>query len=172
MDLEILVGEKDNLKENFINNFLETLSNFMEEKYVIDRFEGDLAVCENSQTREMINIPKEDLPMNVQEGMSIKKTKRGFEIDTLNCSVCIKKALETLKKEWENLENLYIVNNVLDKAVKCTSLNLLENIYIKDEAIISSLEKGTIVRKLAENNFSIDTEKTAELKERLLNMKF
>ena len=36
MDLEILVGEKDNLKENFINNFLETLSNFMEEKYIVD----------------------------------------------------------------------------------------------------------------------------------------
>ena len=58
MDLEILVGEKDNLKENFINNFLETLSNFMEEKYIVDRFEEDLAVCENSLTKEMVNIPK------------------------------------------------------------------------------------------------------------------
>ena len=171
MDLEILVGEKDNLKENFINNFLETLSNFMEEKYIVDRFEEDLDVCENSLTKEMVNIPKKDLPENIQEGMTIKKSKDGFKIDTLNCSVCIKKALETLKKDWDDLESLYVVNNVLDKAVKCTSLNLSENIYIKDENLISNLKKGTIIKK-AENNFLIDTEKTVELKEKLLNMKF
>ena len=78
---------------------------------------------------------------------------------------------EAPKIDELNIEDLYVVNNILSNAVKCTSLNKSENIYIKDENLISNLKKGTIIKK-AENNFLIDTEKTVELKEKLLNMKF
>lgn len=34
---------------------------------IVDRFEGDFAICENSN-REMMNIHKDKLPKNVKEG--------------------------------------------------------------------------------------------------------
>ncbi len=36
-------------------------------KYIIDRFEGTYAVCED-ETKNMINIPKYKLPMEAKEG--------------------------------------------------------------------------------------------------------
>ncbi|HCL04242.1 MAG TPA: DUF3006 domain-containing protein [Lachnoclostridium phytofermentans] len=36
-------------------------------KYIIDRFEGTYAVCED-ETKNMVNIPKYKLPMEAKEG--------------------------------------------------------------------------------------------------------
>jgi hypothetical protein len=141
----------------------------MNENYVIDRFEGNIAVCENQQTGEMVDIPKENLPQNIVSGMSIKKVNGKFEIDVLNCAITRKNVVNALKENWENTENLYVVNNVLNKALKCTNIEKNENIYIKDEAIISKSDKGTIIQKNGED-FTIDFEKTAELKETLKNL--
>lgn len=35
---------------------------------IIDRFEGDFAVCEKQDDGEMIDIRRDQLPTNVQEG--------------------------------------------------------------------------------------------------------
>ncbi len=40
-------------------------------RVVIDRFEGDYAVCE-TENRKMINIHKNDIPFNAQEGDVLK----------------------------------------------------------------------------------------------------
>lgn len=42
----------------------------MNERYIIDRFEGETAVCE-TQDEETIAINRADLPDNVREGMVI-----------------------------------------------------------------------------------------------------
>ncbi|ABX43903.1 DUF3006 domain-containing protein [Lachnoclostridium phytofermentans] len=39
-------------------------------KYIIDRFEGTYAVCED-EMKNMVNIPKYKLPMEVKEGDSL-----------------------------------------------------------------------------------------------------
>jgi len=36
--------------------------------FVIDRFEGNFAVCENYDTEEFVNIDKSKLPSNSKEG--------------------------------------------------------------------------------------------------------
>lgn len=36
-------------------------------KYIIDRFEGTYAVCED-ETKQIVNIPKYRLPMEAKEG--------------------------------------------------------------------------------------------------------
>lgn len=36
-------------------------------KYIIDRFEGTYAVCED-ENKDMVNIPKYKLPMEAKEG--------------------------------------------------------------------------------------------------------
>jgi hypothetical protein len=170
MNLENLLSKTGKqIGENLINTFLKEIKNYMNENYVIDRFEGNIAVCENQQTGEMVDIPKENLPQNIVSGMSIKKVNGKFEIDVLNCAITRKNVVNALKENWENTENLYVVNNVLNKALKCTNIEKNENIYIKDEAIISKSDKGTIIQKNGED-FTIDFEKTAELKETLKNL--
>lgn len=42
----------------------------MNEKYIIDRFEGETAVCE-TENEEMIDIDRVLLPENAREGMVI-----------------------------------------------------------------------------------------------------
>jgi hypothetical protein len=44
----------------------------MNERYIIDRFEGETAVCE-TQDEETIAINRADLPDNVREGMVIRR---------------------------------------------------------------------------------------------------
>jgi hypothetical protein len=102
--------------------------------------------------------------------MSIKKINGKFEIDVLNCSITRKNVIESLKENWENSDNLYVVNNVLTSALKCTNIEKRENIYIKDENIISNSSKGTIIQKDGEN-FKIDFEKTEELQQALKKLK-
>ena len=36
-------------------------------KYVIDRFEGDIAVCQNKETQEILNLDKSLLPSYAKE---------------------------------------------------------------------------------------------------------
>ncbi|MBE6067445.1 MAG: DUF3006 domain-containing protein [Clostridium lundense] len=63
-------------------------------KVIIDRFEGDFAVCEK-ENKTMIDIPKEILPEEAKEG------------DVLNINICIdteetenrKKVIEELTKD-------------------------------------------------------------------------
>ena len=40
--------------------------------YIVDRIEEGFAVCENSETFNMINIPLSELPEDIQEGSCIK----------------------------------------------------------------------------------------------------
>ena len=72
--------------------------------------------------------------------MNLKKENGIFKIDVLNCPVTREKALEELKSNWEDVDDLYVVNNKLNKALKCTNLSRKENIYVKDENLISKSE--------------------------------
>lgn len=40
-------------------------------KFSVDRFENEVAVCENKETGEILNIPISALPRNVQKGSII-----------------------------------------------------------------------------------------------------
>lgn len=50
-------------------------------KLIIDRFEGGFAVCE-TETKEFINIPKEDIPSEAKEGDVVVQNEHGYQIDT------------------------------------------------------------------------------------------
>lgn len=57
---------------NFIEELVERLRK-MEEEYVIDRFEGNIAVCEERKTGKKKEILKEELPEGVKEGSVLKE---------------------------------------------------------------------------------------------------
>ena len=42
-------------------------------KYIVDRIEGNMVVCENQETKKMENLPKSMFPENIKEGSVIEK---------------------------------------------------------------------------------------------------
>ena len=50
-------------------------------KYIIDRFENEFAICED-ENKKMIEIKKEDLPLNAKEGDVLNLTDGTFSIDS------------------------------------------------------------------------------------------
>lgn len=67
--------------QSFLKQIAERLEK-MEEVLVIDRIEGDIAVCENRKTKKIQNINIADLPQNVEEGTILKWRNGKYEIDT------------------------------------------------------------------------------------------
>lgn len=72
-------------------------------KVVIDRIEGDYAVCENLETKEMVDILLEDLPENVKTGMCLKFEDGVFMQDFEEEEERRKRIEEKRKRLW-NIE--------------------------------------------------------------------
>lgn len=49
-------------------------------KYIIDRLEEDLAICE-TEFKKLVSIPKEQLPDGFKEGDVLKENEGTFTID-------------------------------------------------------------------------------------------
>ena len=69
--------------QDFLNDLAERLEK-MEEILVIDRIEGNIAVCENRKNGKMQDIAISDLPKGVKEGDVLKWKDGKYEIDTSN----------------------------------------------------------------------------------------
>ena len=56
----------------------------MEDKmiYIIDRIENNIAVLENKDTKEIINMPLNKLPSNLKEGNVLKYENNTYTKDT------------------------------------------------------------------------------------------
>ena len=67
-DLIRRVFEKNDIFEKVDVEENQELNVDNEQKFTIDRFEGNYAVCENRETREMTNIDISKLPNNIKEG--------------------------------------------------------------------------------------------------------
>ncbi len=74
---------------SFIEELVERLRK-MEEEYVIDRFEGNIAVCEERKTGKKKEILKEELPEGIKAGTLIKEENGKYV---------------TAKKEQEEVES-------------------------------------------------------------------
>jgi len=61
-------------------------------RLIVDRFEGDFAVCEN-ENKEMINVCRSELPADVKEGDVLLKMNDKYVIDTA--------ATEERKKKYQ-----------------------------------------------------------------------
>lgn len=67
--------------QSFLKQIAERLEK-MEEVLVVDRIEGNIAVCESRKTKKMQNIDIADLPKDVEEGSVLKWQNGKYEIDT------------------------------------------------------------------------------------------
>lgn len=64
---------------------------------IIDRFEGDMAVCEKPE-RVMINIPRNHLPSSAREGDVLIIEGNDIQIDAVETGKRRKAAQDKLKK--------------------------------------------------------------------------
>ena len=110
--MEINNFKDNNLSQNMddkiylanISHFLKELSERiekMQDVLIIDRFEGEYAVCEKSKTKEMIDIKIEDLPEGSKEGTVLKLKNGKYEIDLEEQ----KKIEDRIKKKMDSLWN-------------------------------------------------------------------
>lgn len=67
-------------------------------KYIIDRFEGAIAICEDDE-KNTISIPKYKLPLDAKEGDYIIEDKGFFQID----NVTTKERRNSLKERMSRL---------------------------------------------------------------------
>ena len=76
----------------------------MEDKMrlVVDRIEGKYAVCQNVETKEMIDILLEDLPENCKDGMCLKMENDRY-IEDFDFEKERRKRIEEKRKRlWKN----------------------------------------------------------------------
>ena len=67
-------------------------------KYIIDRFEGALAICEDDE-KNIISIPKYKLPLDAKEGDCISEDKGFLQVD----NVTTKERKSSLKERMSRL---------------------------------------------------------------------
>lgn len=51
------------------------------EEYTLDRFEGNIAILENRETRKTVEIEKDKLPDNIKEGTILKKVNGKYYVE-------------------------------------------------------------------------------------------
>ena len=67
-------------------------------RYIVDRFEGNIAVCED-ENKKLIHIPKYKLPLETKEGDCLIEEDGFFRIDDLQTA----SRKEYLKKKMDRL---------------------------------------------------------------------
>lgn len=90
---------------NFLENFINELKNYLNKNsnpmYTLDRFEGNFAVLENRNTKEMTDIPISNIPSNAKEGDILKLSNGSYVIDYEETSIVsdrIRNKMDNLKK--------------------------------------------------------------------------
>ena len=73
----------------------------MESRFTIDRFEGDIAVLENRDTGEMLNVNKKDIPQDAKEGTILKLNKDKYEIDIEEQKIVEDRIKNKMKNLWK-----------------------------------------------------------------------
>ena len=70
-------------------------------KAIIDRFEGDFAVCEVAGEKRMINLEKAKLPAEAKEGDVLDICDTGISVDTGETDKRSKHIKSLLNSLWE-----------------------------------------------------------------------
>ena len=70
--------------------------------YIVDRIEEGFAVCENSETCDIINIPLSELPEGIEEGNCIKLVNDIYIRDLEQEEKRRNDLKDKIKKAWGN----------------------------------------------------------------------
>lgn len=73
-------------KHHFFNNFINDLKNYLSRNntensiLILDRFEGNFAICENKQTGKIVNIPKSLISSQAKDGDILKLKNNNYRV--------------------------------------------------------------------------------------------
>ena len=70
-------------------------------KYIIDHFEGDMAVCED-ETGKTVDIKKSELPTNADVGNVVIFEKNQYSIDKKETNQRRKEIEDLMNEVWED----------------------------------------------------------------------
>ena len=84
----------------FINEIRERLEK-MEEEIVIDRFENNIAVCEDIKTGKIIEIPRKSIEKDAKEGDIIKNIEGIYIKDIKKQEEVESRIKEKMDKLWK-----------------------------------------------------------------------
>ena len=98
--LDYLYKEKNNF-ESLIQNILKEFE-LMEEIFVIDRIENNIAVCENRSTGKMTEIEISKLPKDIKEGAVLKYENGEYKIDIEEQKNIEERIKEKMRNIWNN----------------------------------------------------------------------
>lgn len=98
---------KEALSNLNVNSFIKELEGRIkymseEKEYTIDRFENDIAICEDRNTREMISIPKKNLPEGIKEGSILTYKDGKYSINIEKEKEVSERIKEKMDKLWNN----------------------------------------------------------------------
>ena len=106
-----VTGDSRKFTEDFINELENKLENGFKggrkvenevQEYTIDRFEDDFAVCENRNTKEIINIKKAELPKEAVEGSILEYKNGKYELNQEKQEEIEKRIREKMNNIWNN----------------------------------------------------------------------
>ena len=103
MQLNIIQNIAEGLKQidikEFMNELIERLEK-MEQELVVDRLEGNIAICEDRKTGKIKQIERSELPENIKEGSVLTFENGKYQLDN-------KKQEEISKRIEEKMNNLW-----------------------------------------------------------------
>jgi len=96
-------GEERKMQiNNFLHQIKERMNLIQKEIWVIDRFEGNLAICENRQTKEKRKIRIDKLPENIKEGSVLNYKNGEYFLDLEEEKKIEKRIEEKMKNIWND----------------------------------------------------------------------
>ena len=102
MDLLQNIGKQVKTVAEELIELLEERLTKMEQELVIDRFEGDIAVCEERNTKQKIEILKKDLPNEAKEGSILIFQEGKYQLAQEKTKFVQNKIQDKMKQAWKN----------------------------------------------------------------------
>lgn len=86
-----------------LTNDLENEIKKLEESiWVVDRFEENFAICENTETKEIKKIEKSILPNNIKEGTVLKYNENKYELYSKEQKKIEERIQAKMRRLWED----------------------------------------------------------------------
>lgn len=98
--LKVVTENREFKIGEFIQQLQERLEK-MEENYTVDRIENEFAVCENRNTKEMIEVLRKDLPEGIKEGDVLVKIEGKYYLCEEEQQETEKRINEKMNRLWE-----------------------------------------------------------------------
>ena len=86
---------------SFVKQLSEVLEN-MEQELVVDRFEDNIAICEDRKTGKIVEINRDELPSNIKEGNVLKYQNGKYEIDEKKQEEISNRIKNKMDSLWNN----------------------------------------------------------------------